>query len=417
MKSMDFIWKDVTSRRGEFLLLLTGIAFGIGGIFILFSLRLGIEQTLFEAAARKNPLSEITVYGESGTLLKFLGAGKQKILSPETLKTFKQMPEVKSVSPHLVYQNLASVELEILGQVLQTDSLVFGMEWALIEEELGIKNNNTPIPVIISKKLIDLYNLSLAPGAGLPALSEETFKGKDIKILPGYSSFFPNRSEPKKVLQGRIVGFSDRVDLIGVTVPIDVVRKLNREDGIAEETYNKVFVSLDSPRSVEGMTKKLESEGYRVTSLQKEFKEVGRSIQYVEIILFILSGIILATSILLIGNSFWSQLSRRTSELGILRAIGATKGKLMTLFIIEAAFTGIIGGALGLLLGIGAIQIFQRILGKTLYLASISLETIFSLSPLLLVNLLIASPVLSVMASLIPIIKTFNQPPRMLFVK
>lgn len=404
-------------RRGELSLKLLGIAFAVAATFILFSLKFGIEQSLFEAAERKNPLSQITIYGESGTLLKFLGAGKQKILNPETLETFKQMPEVKSVSPHLVYQNLASVELEILGQVLQTDSLVFGMEWALIEEELGIKNNDTPIPVIISKKLIDLYNLSLAPGAGLPALSEETFKGKNIKILPGYSSFFPNRNEAKKILQGRVVGFSDRVDLIGVTVPIDVVQKLNKEENLGKETYNKAFLTLDSPRSVESVTKKLESEGYRVTSLQKEFKEVGRSIQYVEIILFILSGIILATSLLLIGNSFWSQLSRRTSELGILRAIGATKGKLTNLFIIEAAFAGFIGGAFGILLGIGAIQIFQRILGKTFYLASVPLETIFFFSPLLLVSLIIASPILSVIASLIPIIKTFNQPPRMLFVK
>lgn len=421
-------------RRGELSLTLLGIAFAVAATFILFSLKLGIEQSLFEAAERKNPLSQITVYGESGTLLKFLGAGRQKNLNPETLETFKKIPEVKSASPHMVYQNFASVELEILGQVLQTDSLVFGMDI----EGSGIWEQGTVqgiVPVLISRKLIDLYNLSLAPGVGLPALSEETFKGKDIKILPGYSSFFPNRSEAKKILQGRIIGFSDRVDLIGITVPIDVVRKLNREDGLEkvapsggindlaslrlglEETYNKVFLDLNSPRSVESVTKKLEEEGYRVTSLQREFKEVGRSLQYVEIILFILSGIILATSLLLVGNSFWASLTSRTQELGILRAIGATKGKLTTIFLLEAAFAGIFGGALGLLLGIGAIQIFQKILGSSFYLASVSLETIFSFSPTLLVSLLIASPVLSVIASFIPIIKTFNQPPRALFIK
>lgn len=273
------------------------------------------------------------------------------------------------------------------------------------------------VPILISRKLIDLYNLSLAPGAGLPALWEETFKGKDIKILPGYSSFFPNRSEAKKILQGRVVGFSDRVDLIGVTVPIDVVRTLNKEENRAEETYNKAFLTLDSPRSVESVTEKLESEGYRVTSLQKEFKEVGRSIQYVEIILFILSGIILATSLLLVGNSFWASLTLRTQELGILRAVGATREKLTAIFLLEAAFAGLFGGLFGLGLGVAAIQIFQKILSSSFYLTSISLETVFSFSPLLLVSLLIASPILSVIASLIPIIKTFNQQPRTLFVK
>ena len=40
-------------------------------------------------------------------------------------------------------------------------------------------------------------------------------------------------------------------------------------------TYSKVFVTLDSPRSVEAVSKALEAKGFQVSSLQKEVEAVS----------------------------------------------------------------------------------------------------------------------------------------------
>lgn len=421
MGFFSFVWKDTSRRSSELILVLIGIAFGIAAIFILFSLRSGIENALFEAAQRKNPLSEITVYGASGSFLKVLGVGNQQVIDDETIKKFEQIPAVRSVATHTVYQNLASVEVEVFDQIMQTDSLIFGISRDAIDEELP-KNEKwnasaSPVPVLISRKLLDFYNLSLGPSANLPPLNEDAFKSRTIKIMPGYSSFFPNRGQPKKIIEGQVVGFSNRVDLIGVTLPIDAVRELNTEEGISKENYNKVFLTLDSPRSVDAVSKQIEANGYRVSSLQKEFKEIDKSLQYVELILFILSGTILAISVLLIGNGFWHSLSRRGKEFGILRAIGATRRFLTAAFITEAAFIGLIGGGIGLAFGKAATLILQNLLNKNFSLSSISIDSLFP-SPLsAIIYLLLFSATLSILASLPPILKTFRQSPRSLFVK
>jgi putative ABC transport system permease protein len=420
MRLLSFAWKDLTRRTQELWLVIIGVSFAVCAVFILFALRFGIEQTLFETQEKKNPLSEITVYSSSGTFLKLLGASQQKTLDPQTLQTFEKIPHVQRALPHMIYQNLASVEIEILGQTLQTDTLIFGMPREVIENDLPANEPWTDaeiIPILVSRKLIDFYNLSLASGAGLPNLSEEMFKGKDIKIYPGYSSFFANREKPKDVRLGRVVGFSDRVDLVGITIPLDTLHKLNAQEGITAQSYNKVFLTLDSSRNVDVVSLQLENEGYRVTSLQKEFQEVSRSLKYIEIILFILSVIIIAIALLLIGNTFWTQLLKRHSELGIMRAIGATRWTLVSIFFLEAIGIGLIGAVIGIGLGKIFTLIFQKLLAQNFSLASISIEGIFRSSPILMLILLILTPLFTTLASAPPIIKTLQKSPKSLFIK
>jgi putative ABC transport system permease protein len=51
--------------------------------------------------------------------------------------------------------------------------------------------------------------------------------------------------------------------------------------------------------------------------------------------------------------------AERTSEIGLLRAIGATQRRIMLLFLGEAALLAAIGGAAGLLLGWGIALVLQ----------------------------------------------------------
>lgn len=421
----SFLWKDIIRRPGELFFILLGIAFGIAATFILFSLRFGIEKTLFTAAVSKNPLSEITLYGSPGNaLLKVLGGGKEKTLTQETIQEIEKAPLVKKVTPHLIYKNLASVEINILGNTIQTDSLIFGAPGEVVQNDLPAdmkwqvpENPDTPLPVIVSRKLIDLYNLSIASGTGLPLLEEKTFIGSSIKIFPGFSSFLNRGKDPSLALHGKIVGFSDRVDLIGITLPIEKVRMLNSAEGTQTETYNKLFVTLESSRAVPQATEFFEKQGFRVTSLQKEFTDVSRSLNFIEIILFILTGIILAIAIILIANTFWTSLFKRRKELGILRAIGAKRTHLLGIFLSEAIFIGLLGGVLGIFIGYLSTILFQSLLSEAFRFSSLALSTVFDHSRKLTLALLIISPLLAGVASIFPIIKTVYQPPRSLFIQ
>lgn len=53
-----------------------------------------------------------------------------------------------------------------------------------------------------------------------------------------------------------------------------------------------------------------------------------------------------------IANTMYMSVVERTRQIGVLKALGATNGDIMTVFLIESGLVGLIGGILGVLMGI-----------------------------------------------------------------
>lgn len=84
------------------------------------------------------------------------------------------------------------------------------------------------------------------------------------------------------------------------------------------------------------------------------------------------SLIALLVAALGIANTMAMSVFERTKEIGVLRAMGWSRGRVMTLILIEAAALGAAGGGAGVLLGWGAL----RILGALPQTASIASTTL-----------------------------------------
>jgi len=52
---------------------------------------------------------------------------------------------------------------------------------------------------------------------------------------------------------------------------------------------------------------------------------------------------------------------QKRREIGILRAMGATQGQVLRIFLLQGAIVGAIGSALGVVLGVGLIWAFSRL--------------------------------------------------------
>lgn len=87
----------------------------------------------------------------------------------------------------------------------------------------------------------------------------------------------------------------------------------------------------------------------------------------------VLSYISLVVGAFLIYNTIAVSVVRRRSEIGVLRALGATRGQVMLLFLAEAAFFGLFGAAAGLVAGramaSGAVELLARTV-ESLYVSS-----------------------------------------------
>ncbi|MFC2131637.1 ABC transporter permease [Bacteroidota bacterium] len=93
-----------------------------------------------------------------------------------------------------------------------------------------------------------------------------------------------------------------------------------------------------------------------------------------------------------IGNAIWANVNERKKEIGTLRMIGFTKGKIYTLLLMKASILGVIGGVLGYLVG----TLSGMILGPQLAGLTISPIPVYLLWSILL------SLIISLLGSSIP---------------
>jgi putative ABC transport system permease protein len=93
-----------------------------------------------------------------------------------------------------------------------------------------------------------------------------------------------------------------------------------------------------------------------------------------------------------IGNSIWANVNERKKELGTLRMIGFTKGKIYEMLLLKAAILGILGGIFGYIIG----TLSGVVLGPQL--AGLNIEPI----PIYLLWSIIISLIISLLGALIP---------------
>lgn len=105
----------------------------------------------------------------------------------------------------------------------------------------------------------------------------------------------------------------------------------------------------DLPGTVEA----IEAMGYRTHSGAKWFAAAKREVTLVAAGLNLFALIALFVAGVGITNTLVTSVIERTKEIGILRAVGATRGQIVSLFLLEGAIIGLLGSALGLALARG----------------------------------------------------------------
>ena len=106
----------------------------------------------------------------------------------------------------------------------------------------------------------------------------------------------------------------------------------------------------------------------------------------------------------IIYNTFAIAVTQRRSEIGILRALGATRSQIRTLFLVESMIAGTFGSALGVLFGIGMARAMAGYIGGILtdvYGVAQRADGL-DLDPLLLGGALVMGIVTSLFAAVIP---------------
>lgn len=117
----------------------------------------------------------------------------------------------------------------------------------------------------------------------------------------------------------------------------------------------------------------------------------GKLLGKFEWLMFLITGIAMTTASLGVAAAMNTSIFERKKEIGLMKAIGADGNQIAQLFFAEAAVTGIIGGAIGILIGIVlarmvGLWVFGAIINPSLF--SVLISGILSLAVALLGSML-----------------------------
>lgn len=401
--------KNLKQKKFRSFLAILSIVIGTASIILFLGLSSGIENASFEELEKQNPLTQITVRPnlEKTSLLSFIGSSEKGALTEETIQMISKIDGVETIHPEIQFNNFASLEASLLGFSLITDTMIFGVPLGFIENDISSpelwEQTSEPYPALIPRKLLDLYNMAIAYPQGLPTISEESLLGKEMTLYPNYSTFFPEFSSKSNKLKIEVVGFSDKINLVGATLPYEVVESFNKKYTTTPTTkYLELFVETKDPSLTTEIAQQIEELGFNTQYFQKNAQEIEAKYKYLSISLGTISLIILLTATIAIISTFLATIAERTKEIGLFRALGAKKSYIKRLILTEAGIIGLIGSIIGIIVGILSSMIIDKIGLQQLEKTAFSADTLFMITPTLIIITIIFGTLLSLLAAYIP---------------
>ncbi len=189
-----------------------------------------------------------------------------------------------------------------------------------------------------------------------------------------------------------VVGIMKRIgnppDDRSVIVTMDAAREIFDDDDLSV-IIAKVRSGVEPNDVIDDLKRELrrsrgEREGEETFSVQtfdQLLERMNTVLGIVQAVLISIASISLVVGGVGIMNTMYTSVLERTKEIGIMKAIGAKNSDIMQIFLIEAGIYGLIGGAVGVLVGLGIAKGAEiaaaQVLGEGLLVAAFPLWLIF----------------------------------------
>jgi ABC-type lipoprotein release transport system permease subunit len=233
---------------------------------------------------------------------------------------------------------------------------------------------------VAATRLLEIYNKTFAPARNLPQLSPTMVVGFVFPIEVGKSFVTQTTVGPVTAAQMQLVGVSDRGLLAGVTIPLATAMRLNKAAGLDGETYTAVTLQATDASAVPRIVAAVKEMGFRVDDQERRMAEnAGAAVTVTTSAMALLSALICLLAAINIAHALSASVRVRAKELGVMRAVGASKRDVRSLVLAEAATLGLIGGLLGTLVAVGAAMAIDLIAARLLPQFPFKPDTFFQL--------------------------------------
>jgi putative ABC transport system permease protein len=371
----ETFWIALQSIRGNLFratLTTLGIIIGVAAVITMVALGTGAQRAVDEQmAALGGDILSITTGGwfNRGVArdLRTLTTDDAVALARDAQHLDAVVPEINA--RHQVKYGNNNINVSVLGTT-PNYSDVHGFSMALGEMFSASHDSSRKRVAVVGAEIPGMLNTDASGIIGrsiaIRSIGFEVIGVLEAKGTTGWRNPDDDIWIPLSTAQFRVTG-DDKVDTIGAKVTsdstveiamVDIERVLRREHGILPGKDNDFAINN-----------------------RKQFYDARQ--QATEVFTYLLAGI--AGVSLLVGgigimNIMLVTVTERTREIGIRKALGATKANILFQFLVESMTLCLIGGMLGLALGAGAAMFAANFAGWQTVVTSTSVVTAFVFS-------------------------------------
>ncbi len=230
------------------------------------------------------------------------------------------------------------VNAQVSTQFNQINSQISSQNSAISNQNNRIRNFNAETNRINAERGQGRIG-GFAARPGLSTLSYiNTLNTSSVKItFPGSETTYtvPGLIYTKDRTSNEVTG--ENKDLASKEIPIE---------------STTILIKVNSVANREGVITALNSKGYTLQDFS-QYKQYNQLETYLYLVINVASGIFMAVTALFILINMAKFVSESRKEIGIFRAIGATRGDIRLIFILQSLSYIVISTLLGLILGVG----------------------------------------------------------------
>ncbi|PFO58519.1 macrolide ABC transporter permease [Bacillus cereus] len=350
LDSLKIALSSILAHKLRSALTMLGIIIGVGSIITVVAIGQGGEMSL---------KSEFSGSGNNTVPIQFkedmnepLSIGERPQITDEDLFEIKKISEIK----HVIATN-SSMEPLNLNEKKDMVSVI------------GLDSEYFEVNQIKVKKGRSLNKFDVEQGSNVVMISTDV---KDI--------FYPKENPVGKIIEIRgqplqIIGiYKSDNGFMGMSIPELLIPISIWPTIYGKSEIQNIVVQAETPDQLERAGKKAvdvlnnrksnDIPGkYEIMDLKKLQEGLSQLTKIMTMVISGVAGISLVVGGIDVMNIMLVSVTERTREIGVRKALGATRSKILLQFLIEAVMLTLLGGLIGIALGYSGAYIVSKIAG------------------------------------------------------